>query len=113
MSSVPDHTPEPASDEPSRETNMTIRRAPNLLAFLITGAILGAVAGFLFGLLGPESQYYTRGAIVGFFLVIGLLVGAGVGSVVSLIIDRVSLKRRRNVTAQIDDVREGRDRPGS
>lgn len=113
MSSVPNNTPEPASDEPSRETEMTIRRAPNVLAFLITGMIVGAVAGFLFGLLGPESQYYTRGAIVGFFLVIGLLIGAGLGSVVSLIIDRLSFKRSRNVTAQIDDVHESGDRPGS
>ncbi|MBD2764120.1 hypothetical protein IEE91_02710 [Kocuria sp. cx-455] len=113
MSSVPNNTPESASPEPSRKERMTIRRAPNLLAFLITGMILGAVAGFLFGLLGPESQYYTRGAIVGFFLVIGLLIGAAAGSVVSLIIDRLSVKRRRNVTAQIDDVRESRDRPGS
>ncbi|GAA4688466.1 MULTISPECIES: hypothetical protein [Kocuria] len=113
MSSVSNNTPEPAPDEPSRATRMTIRRAPNLLAFLITGAILGAVGGFLFGLLGPESQYYTRGAIAGFFLVIGLVIGAGVGSVVSLIIDRVSLKRTRNVTAHIDDVHESGDRPGS
>ena len=113
MSSVPNNTPEPASTEPARKERMTIRRAPNLLAFLITGAILGAAAGSLFGLLGPESQYYTRGAIAGFFLVIGLLIGAGVGSVVSLVIDRVSLKRSRNVTAQIDDVRESGDRPGS
>lgn len=113
MSSVPNNTPEPASHEPSRQEDMTIRRAPNVLAFLITGAILGAVGGFLFGLLGPESQYYTRGAIVGFFLVIGLVVGAGLGSVVSLIIDKISLKRSRNVTAQVDDVHDSGDRPGS
>ena len=36
MSSVSNNTPEPAPDEPSRATRMTIRRAPNLLAFLIT-----------------------------------------------------------------------------
>ena len=113
MSSVPNNTPEPVSDEPSHETEMTIRRAPNVLAFLITGMIAGAVAGFLFGLLGPESQYYTRGAVVGFFLVIGLLIGAGLGSVVSLIIDRFSFKRSRNVTAQIDDVHESGDGLGS
>lgn len=113
MSSVPNHTPESVSHDSSRQENMTFRRAPNLLAFLITGAILGAVAGFLFGLLGPSSLYYTRGSIVGFFLVIGLIVGAGLGSVVSLIIDRISLKRRRDVTAQVDDVHDSGDRPGS
>lgn len=113
MSSMPHTTPEHASDEPSREEKMTIRRAPNLLAFLITGAILGAVAGVLFGLLGPESQFYTRGSIMGFFLVIGLVVGAGLGSVVSLIVDKISLKRTRDVTAQVDDVHNSGDRPGS
>lgn len=113
MSSVPNNAPESASQDSSREERMTIRRAPNLLAFLITGSILGAVGGFLFGLLGPESQYYTRGAIVGFFLVIGLVAGAGLGSVVSLIIDRISLHRSRGVTAQVDDVSDSGDRPGS
>lgn len=118
MSSVPRTTPESASHEsashePSREEKMTIRRAPNLIAFLITGALLGALAGVLLGLLGPASLYYTRSAVVGFFLVIGVIVGAGVGSAVSLVIDRVSLKRSRNVTARVNDVHEHGDRRGS
>ena len=113
MTSVPRQTPESASREPSREEDVTIRRAPNLIAFLITGAVLGAVGGVLLGLLGPESQYYTRGAIVGFFLVIGVIIGAGVGSVVSLIIDRISLKRSRTATAQVDNVAGSGDRTGS
>lgn len=113
MTSVPHQTPESASREPSGEEEVRIRRAPNLIAFLIAGTALGAVGGVLLGLLGPESQYYTRGAIVGFFLVIGVIVGAGVGSVVSLIIDRISLRRSRTVTAQVDDVHDSGDRPGS
>lgn len=92
---------------------MRLRRAPNPLAFLITGAVLGGLAGVLVALLGPASLYYTRGAVMGFFLVIGLIVGSGVGSVVALIIDRISRKRARKVTAHVEDVHESESGSGS
>ena len=90
-----------------------MRRAPNLLAFVATGAAVGALVGLLVGALGPGSIAYTRAAIIGFFLMMFLILGATLGAVVGLLLDRVSLKRSRNVAAEVEDVHEGGHRTHS
>lgn len=90
-----------------------MRRAPNLLAFVATGAAVGALVGLFVGALGPGSIAYTRAAIIGFFLMMFLILGATLGAVVGLLLDRVSLKRSRNAAAEVEHVHEGGHRTHS
>mgnify|MGYP002653092778 CR=1 FL=1 len=113
MSSASPETPDRQPQSASRTQEVTVRRAPNMIAFLITGAAVGAIAGLLVGALGPGSLAYTRGAIIGFFLMTFLIVGATVGAVVALVLDRISLKRSRHVTAEVQDLHGADERPGT
>ncbi|MFL0422033.1 MULTISPECIES: DUF2273 domain-containing protein [Kocuria] len=113
MSSARPETPDRQPPSVSRTQEVTVRRAPNLLAFVATGAAVGALVGLLVGALGPGSIAYTRAAIIGFFLMMFLILGATLGAVVGLLLDRVSLKRSRNASAEVEDVHEGGHRTHS
>ena len=106
---TPDRSPQPATTT----QRMTARRAPNLVAFVATGAAVGALAGLLVGALGPGALAYTRAAIIGFFLMTFLILGAAVGAVVGLLLDRISLKRARNVAAEVREVHGDETHSGS
>ena len=105
MSSASPETPDRQPQSVSRTQEVTVRRAPNLLAFVATGAAVGALV--------PGSIAYTRAAIIGFFLMMFLILGATLGAVVGLLLDRVSLKRSRNASAEVEDVHEGGHRTHS
>ena len=86
MSSASPETPDRQPQSVSRTQEVTVRRAPNLLAFVATGAAVGALVGLLVGALGPGSIAYTRAAIIGFFLMMFLILGATLGAVVGLLL---------------------------
>lgn len=113
MTSVHHESPENAPRTGTTTQEVTVRRAPNVTAFLAAGAAIGAIAGLLIGALGPGSIAYTRAAIIGFFLMTFLIVGATVGAVVALVLDRISLKRSRHVTAEVQDLHGADERPGT
>lgn len=95
-----------AVTQTTRVETLRVRRAPNLVAFLITGGVIGAVVGLIIGVVGPGSVYYTRGAVVGFFLMLFLILGATLGAVLALLLDRISLKRARETDVEVRDVQE-------
>ena len=107
MSSVNPHAPGSAAQSTSETQQVTVRRAPNLVAFTATGAAVGALAGLLVGALGPGALAYTRAAIIGFFLMAFLILGAALGAVVGLVLERISLKRARSASAEVEEVHEG------
>ncbi|RLY94261.1 hypothetical protein CWC38_04940 [Kocuria tytonicola] len=113
MSSASPETPDRSARPAPATQQMTARRAPNLLAFVATGAGAGAIAGLLVGALGPGALAYTRGAIIGFFLMAFLILGAAVGAVVGLVLDRISLRRARSVAAEVHDVHGDEGHSGS
>lgn len=92
---------------------MTVRRAPNLVAFVAAGAGVGAIAGLLVGALGPGALAYTRAAILGFFLMAFLILGAALGAVVGLLLDRISLRRSHQVFAEVSDIHEAEPESGA
>ncbi|RKQ37089.1 hypothetical protein [Kocuria tytonis] len=110
MTSASPESPDRHVPSETATQDVTVRRAPNLIAFVATGAAVGAIVGLLVGALGPGALAYTRAAIIGFFLMSFLIGGAALGAVVGLVLDRISLKRARNVAAE---VHEGGRRPGS
>lgn len=92
---------EPAS--PQRRA-LVVRRAPKFVPFLIAGAILGLVVAGVLTLISPSIEAFEPSSIFGFFAVLLILPGAGLGAVVALILDRVSF--RRTTQAVVESVPE-------
>ena len=89
----------PETPAPERR-EVTVRRAPKYVPFLILGGLLGVgVAAFLaYGVPGDES--YDAGAVFGFFLVLCAGGGAVLGAVVALLLDRLSLRRAQHAVVE-------------
>jgi len=64
------------------------RRAPDFTAFLITGGLVGLLIGVFLGLFGPEDARYGTSAAVGFFGVFCAALGALLGGVVAVLLDK-------------------------
>lgn len=89
-----------------------VRRSPNLWAFLVTGAFLGAIVGFTLDYLGPDgcsggapgrsgvgavvercTEPYAPGVSLAYFLVLGALAGIAVAATLVAVLDK-ALSRR-------------------
>ena len=79
------------ADAPDR-ANLTVRRAPSLPAFAITGLLIGLVVAFVVTALGPENPNYTFGAIYGVMAVLFGTLCTATAIVVALILDKRSTK---------------------
>ena len=64
------------------------RRAPNFLAFLISGGLVGLLIGFLVSVFGPAADRYDASAALGFLGLICAGLGALVGGVIAVLIDK-------------------------
>lgn len=73
--------------------NLTVRRAPSLPAFAITGLLIGLVVAFVVTALGPENPDYTFGAVFGVMAVLFGTLCTAATIVVALILDKRSTKR--------------------
>lgn len=73
--------------------NLTVRRAPSLPAFAITGLLVGLVVAFVVTALGPENPSYTFEAIYGVMAVIFGALCTAVAIVIALLLDKRSAKR--------------------
>ena len=75
-------------------------RTPNFKRFLITGGVLGLVVGIWFGLREPGgpsysvTKTYDVGTAVLFLSVLGAFLGAGLGGIVALLLDRTGRGER-------------------
>ncbi len=87
-------------ETPAERREVTVRRAPKYVPFLILGALVGAAvaAAVAYGLPGDES--FDRGSVFGFFLVMFGAGGAVLGAVVALLLDRRSVKRQKRAIVE-------------
>ena len=87
-------------ETPAERREITVRRAPRYVPFLVLGGILGvAAAAFVaYGLPGDPS--FDRGSVFGFFLVMFAAAGAILGAVAALVLDRLSVKRQRRAIVE-------------
>ena len=94
---------------------VTVRRAPKYVPFLVLGGLLGfGVAAFLAsGLPGDES--YDAGAVFGFFMILCGAGGVVLGGVAALVLDRLSVRRSRRAVVESvpDSVPDAEDQPGA
>ena len=83
---------------------VTVRRAPRYGRFITLGALVGALVALLltFAFSGQPAQPelelgFDRGQVFGFLLLLCATIGAAIGAVVALLIDRGSAKRAKSV----------------
>jgi len=63
-------------------------RTPNFLPFLVTGGLVGLLIGFLVSVFGPAADRYDASATLGFLGLICAGLGALVGGIVAVLIER-------------------------
>lgn len=83
---------------------ITVRRAPKYVPFLVLGGLVGfGVAAYLaYGL--PGDATFDAGTVFGFFMILCGAGGVILGGVVALILDRMSVRRaKRAVVESVPD----------
>ena len=83
----------PAEDVPGRDVPapvpVRLRRAPRYRVFVLTGAVLGAIAGIVARLLlGDPASLFSAGTTTGYLAAIGLLLGGLLGGAVAVLVER-------------------------
>lgn len=73
------------------------RRAPRYGRFMLIGAVLGIIAGILLVQFGPSEGFYAIGDVTAAVLLMTIPIGAVLGAVAALLIDRRSLKKSGHV----------------
>lgn len=79
---------------------VTVRRAPRYPAFILAGVAAGVLVALVLTFAFPENADYDRGQVFGFLLLWAGAIGAAVGGVVALLVDRALEKRRREAVAE-------------
>lgn len=74
---------------------VTYRRRPRMVSFLVVGAIIGLVAGGSLGYFGPATQSSSLGQDVVLLGAMGAVFGALLAAIVYLVADRASMRRPR------------------
>lgn len=76
------------SQQPRKQQPRQVRRPPRFSAFLLTGALAGLLIGFLLNVSGPVDARYDASATLGFLGLIFAGLGALVGGLVAVLLDR-------------------------
>lgn len=79
---------------------VTVRRAPRYPAFILAGVALGVLVALVLTFAFPENAEFDRGQVFGFLLLWAGAIGAALGGVVALLVDRVLAKRSRAAVAE-------------
>jgi hypothetical protein len=90
------------SEPDDRPTTVRIRRAPKISVFLILGGVIGVVVSLILTASFPIDETVGFGATFGYFAIYGVVLGVLVGAVIAVILDRVSSRRAKDVTASVD-----------
>ena len=78
-------------EEPGPE-HVPVRRRPDLVRFLATGAVIGAVLGGLLGWLGPDAAGRTQVQEVVLLAAVGAIFVGLLAAVAYLVADRSSMR---------------------
>ena len=79
---------------------VTVRRSPKYLTFMVTGIILGILAALILTFALPNESEFTLTQIFGFMLLITGTVGGTLGLVFALIVDRYFSRHVTQATAE-------------
>lgn len=82
---------------------ITVRRAPRFVPFLLLGVVLGFIAALVVAYSGPEDPTYTRTATLGFFTIMFAIPGVGLGALAALLLDWISVRKMRRAVVERDE----------
>ena len=88
------------SQQPPQRRQVTIRRAPKFAPFMGLGALIGFIAALIVAYTGPADPTLTRESVLGFFTVVFAIPGLLIGGLVALLLDRISVRRMKQATAE-------------
>jgi hypothetical protein len=104
--------PEPGETPERRE--ITVRRAPKYVPFLVLGGLVGFAAAAVIAYALPGDAGYDRGAVYGFFMVPCAAAGVILGAIAALVLDRASVRRaRRGVVEAVPEAEHPAAEPGT
>lgn len=84
------HQPDKQAASTARRTSTarTARRQPRFAAFLISGALLGLLLGFVLSAIGPADARYDASAALGLLGLIFAGLGALLGGVIAVLLEK-------------------------
>jgi hypothetical protein len=131
----PHETPGTAGNEPQREPapgsvqggiqgnaqggvperrEVTVRRAPKYVPFLILGGLLGVAVAAIIAYALPGDPSFDRSSVFGFFMVLCAAGGVILGAATALVLDRRSVRRAEHaVVESAPDADDDEDRDGN
>lgn len=92
--------PAPSGREEPAYREVTIRRAPKFIPFMLLGALVGFIAALVIAYGGEPDPSFTRESVLGFFFVVLALPGLLIAALLVLVFDRRSVKRSERARAQ-------------
>jgi hypothetical protein len=92
----------PEAQQPPRQSEVRIRRAPKMTAFLIVGGGLGAIVTFVLTALFPIDPEVGFFALFGYLALYGVTAGVVVGGVIAIILDRRADKNTTSGSAVVE-----------
>ena len=96
--SDPQREPAPGSVPERRE--VTVRRAPKYVPFMIAGALMGVAVAAIIAYALPGDTSYDRSSVFGFFTVFCGAGGAILGAVTALVLDRMSVRHSERAVVE-------------
>lgn len=88
------------------DVQVQARLVPRYGRFMVLGAIVGAIGGWLWSRLGSSGPWLGSGPVIDTSAVVPFLVGVGavggivLGAVVAIVLERLVGRRRRTITAE-------------
>ncbi|GAC1374565.1 MAG: hypothetical protein NVSMB43_13250 [Pseudarthrobacter sp.] len=89
-----------SEEMPAERREVTVRRAPKYVPFLMLGAVVGVAVAAVVAYALPGDESFDRGAVFGFFLIMFGAAGAILGAVAALVLDRRSVKRQERAVVE-------------
>jgi hypothetical protein len=85
-------------------TDVTVRRAPKFGAFMVVGGGLALIGTLIATSLFPSDPSVGFIALFAYFSLYTVPIGVALAALIALILDRVSIKRAKTVSAEYESV---------
>ena len=89
-----------SEDTPAERRQITVRRAPRYVPFLILGGLVGIIAAAVIAYALPGDASYDPNSVFGFFMVLFGAGGVILGAIAALLLDRLSVRRSRQAVVE-------------